>query len=127
MTFGERVREPREKLGLTIDEWAKILDVTPNTLYRWESGKVVPQKSNQTKIKNMLSITRDEVAMEIIKEALEADDGLAAVSALFGLFYGYLKVAGVGYGSLKPMLKPGTTLYNAVINYSQKVKYENDF
>lgn len=42
MTFAEQLRAHRDRLGLTQAECAKLLSVSPRTLWDWEQGKVQP-------------------------------------------------------------------------------------
>jgi transcriptional regulator with XRE-family HTH domain len=46
MRFGEKLREQRNKAGLTQDELAKMLGVTRNTLANYERGVSHPQNRN---------------------------------------------------------------------------------
>lgn len=42
MTFGERLREERERLGLSQPKLAAVAGTTKQTLFSWESGKTAP-------------------------------------------------------------------------------------
>jgi transcriptional regulator with XRE-family HTH domain len=42
MPIGERLREERERLGLTQPNFASIASTTKQTLFSWESGKTAP-------------------------------------------------------------------------------------
>jgi len=41
--FAVAVKHYREKNDLTLEEFARKIPTTLNTIYRWESGKVVPK------------------------------------------------------------------------------------
>jgi DNA-binding XRE family transcriptional regulator len=40
MTFPEKLKTHRERLGLTQAELASFLDVSPRAVWQWEKGKV---------------------------------------------------------------------------------------
>lgn len=42
MSLGERLREERERLGLSQPKFAAIVGATKQTLFSWESGKTAP-------------------------------------------------------------------------------------
>lgn len=42
MTIGERLREERERLGLSQPKFAALAGTTKQTLFSWESGKTAP-------------------------------------------------------------------------------------
>lgn len=42
MTFGARLREERERLGMSQPAYAAIAGTTKQTLFSWESGKTAP-------------------------------------------------------------------------------------
>lgn len=42
MTIGERLREERERLGLSQPKFAAIAGTTKQTLFSWETGKTAP-------------------------------------------------------------------------------------
>ncbi len=41
--FAVRLRMLREKAGLTVEELAEAMEVTPTTVYDWESTKSAPK------------------------------------------------------------------------------------
>jgi DNA-binding transcriptional regulator YiaG len=47
MSFAKAIKSERERLGLTQEECAAVLDVSPRKLWAWESGKSVPTKTEQ--------------------------------------------------------------------------------
>ena len=42
MTLGERLREERERMGLSQPKFAALAGTTKQTLFSWESGKTAP-------------------------------------------------------------------------------------
>lgn len=42
MSFGERLREERKRMGLSQPQFAALAGTTKQTLFSWESGKTAP-------------------------------------------------------------------------------------
>jgi len=47
------IKAKREDLGLTLEEMAHKLDVTLNTVWRWEQGRMTPTKRMQKAIRRL--------------------------------------------------------------------------
>ena len=62
MDIGKKLREAREKQGLSRDELVKKADITVNTLYKIETGKM-PKPSFEIvkKLSQALDISLDEL------------------------------------------------------------------
>ena len=50
---GNRLRQIREQQGFTQAEMADVLDVSPNTVSGWESGRIQPTGKNRQKIREL--------------------------------------------------------------------------
>ena len=50
----------RKRLGLSIDEFAKLLDVSPQSIYNWQTGKTVPRRAQLEKLASVRSIGKRE-------------------------------------------------------------------
>ena len=61
MTFGQAIKEKREKLGLTQQELAEKLFVSRQTVCRWENGTRCPDLIMAKKISIVLGIAMDEL------------------------------------------------------------------
>lgn len=61
MTFGEAIKEKREKLGLTQQELAEKLFVSRQTVCRWENGTRCPDLVMAKRIAMVLGISLDEL------------------------------------------------------------------
>ena len=61
MTFGQAIKEKREKLGLTQQELAEKLYVSRQTVCRWENGTRCPDLIMSKKIALVLGISLDEL------------------------------------------------------------------
>lgn len=62
MDVGKKIREEREKKGLSRDELVKKIDITVNTLYKIETGKM-PKPSFEIvkKLGQALNISLDKL------------------------------------------------------------------
>lgn len=49
---GHRIRTLRESKGISIRQMARFFNLTPQALYRWERGEVVPE------IQNLVALSR---------------------------------------------------------------------
>ena len=62
MDIGKKLREAREKKGLSRDELVKKADITVNTLYKIETGKMPkPSFEMVKKLSQALDISLDEL------------------------------------------------------------------
>ena len=61
MTFGQAIKEKREKLGLTQQELAEKLFVSRQTVCRWENGTRCPDLIMAKKISIVLGIAMDDL------------------------------------------------------------------
>ena len=72
MDFRERIIRYRDEKGLSQQELADLLQVTRQTVSRWESGKSRPQPGQAAHIFELLQIREEDVEAE---EAFGAADG----------------------------------------------------
>ena len=61
MTFGEAIKEKRERLGLTQQDLAEKLFASRQTVCRWENGTRCPDLIMAKKISMVLGISMDEL------------------------------------------------------------------
>ena len=54
-----RLRDLRRENNLTGSQLAKILDVTHATVYRWESGEIIPSQDNLKKLASYFNVSSD--------------------------------------------------------------------
>ena len=64
MAFGERLQEVRKRSGLTQEEFAEQLQVSRQSVSRWESGRGYPEMEKIIFICNRYGVTMDELFEE---------------------------------------------------------------
>ena len=63
MAFGERLQEVRKRSGLTQEEFAEQLQVSRQSVSRWESGRGSPEMEKIIFICNRYGVTMDELVL----------------------------------------------------------------
>jgi len=58
MDFGSRFRDARLKRNLTINDFAEIIGVTPETVNKWENNETPPSSENVDKACEILGVGR---------------------------------------------------------------------
>ena len=56
MTFGDRIRQAREKQGLSQEELARLVGISRNAISLWESNKTRPATGNLLRLPEMLAV-----------------------------------------------------------------------
>ncbi len=77
MSLGKAIAEYRKKHGWNQAEFAKLLDVHPSYVTRWETGRVQPRTKTLDKIANVLEVTVQELLVggtDSLAETLNIDD-----------------------------------------------------
>ena len=64
MTFSEKLIRLRKIKGITQDEFAAIVGVSRQAVYKWESGKSYPEVQKLLEIKSLFSISIDDLLDE---------------------------------------------------------------
>ncbi|MBP7279883.1 MAG: helix-turn-helix transcriptional regulator [Sedimentibacter sp.] len=59
--IGQRIRNEREKLGLTVEKLSEIIDLTPNYLGKVERGEKKPSLQTLVKISSCLRASLDRL------------------------------------------------------------------
>lgn len=47
---GEDIRSLRARLGMTREQFAKLLDVSPGSIFGWETGRTIPRGRSMTRV-----------------------------------------------------------------------------
>ena len=122
---GAKLRELREELGLSQEDWAKLLQVTTNTVARWEREALEPKGAHRKKVEHVLAISQDEKAMDTIKSTLKSEGGLPATAAFLGMLFGVMGALGLGLGLVAPLLKNKSSLLSGILEYAKGEKKNN--
>lgn len=59
--IGKRIQKYREERGISRNEFAELLNVTPPTVHRWETGVRMPDLATIMKIANILGVNVDDL------------------------------------------------------------------
>ena len=59
------IRELREAAGLTQVQLAHRLDVTPSSVYAWESGRSEPRASQLRAMAKLFGVSMDDIDFEL--------------------------------------------------------------
>ena len=65
MSIGELIRDRRKQLGMTQEELAQSVWVTPQAVSQWENGKTVPDPFNLSAIADALKMGKAELVGEL--------------------------------------------------------------
>jgi len=90
---GEEIRELRKKLGLTQEEFARLLGVGYTTINRWENGKSEPRGQASEILEKLKTIIEEaekgrDITLEELKEILKDLGNGRLVSNLSGIVPG---------------------------------------
>lgn len=72
MAFGERLQEVRKRSGLTQEEFAEQLQVSRQSVSRWESGRGYPEMEKIIFICNRYGVTMDGLFKEEVPHSRRA-------------------------------------------------------
>ncbi len=92
---GDQIRELRKKLGLTQEEFAKLLGVGFTTVNRWENGKSEPRGQALEALEKLKALVdeaekKKDFSVEDIREILKEIESGRLVSSLSGILPGSL-------------------------------------
>ena len=59
--IGNRIRKYRERRAMWRDEFSEMMDVSIQTVYRWENGERIPPVQTLMKIAHILGISTDDL------------------------------------------------------------------
>ncbi len=113
VVMSKMVQELRLRLGLTQSQFAKLVQVKPNTIASWEQKKGAPGNDSTKAIKDIEEMTNDGEFVRVVQDSLRKPDGLEAVAVLIGMILGLTKVTKLRYDVAKKMIYPGST-YNTL-------------
>lgn len=73
MTFGEKLKEARKKIGLSQEQFAEKLNISRSAVAKWESNIGVPDVSNLKSIAKLLNVSIDSLLDVETDTSAEAD------------------------------------------------------
>ena len=111
----EEIRELRKKLGLTQEEFARLLGVGYTTINRWENGKSEPRGQALEVLEKLKTIVEEaekgkDITLEELKEILKDLGNGRLVSNLSGIVPGSI-LGLVAAGGLVGFLTGLSTAY----------------
>ena len=120
-TIGEKIREYRQKKGLTQDALAAELHVSAQAVSKWENGKSLPDSSSMLELCEILKISVNDLLcgevvtvenynkelernlLEMVKAKEQADKRLLALEWVIGILSCIVLFAPILIGALLPM------------------------
>lgn len=66
------LRQMREDRGLSQEELAAIVEVSPFTIIRWEQGKVKPSATNVLKLARVLKVSGGTILRTVLRSSPQA-------------------------------------------------------
>lgn len=78
MGLSERLKENRERLGLSQGDVAEKLNITRQSISRWETGKGTPDLENLVLLSKLYQVSTDE----LLKESVDVKDTIIKNSRL---------------------------------------------
>lgn len=97
MTFGDKIRQAREKLGLTQQEVADHFGISREAVQQWEKNKARPRGAKLAKLAEVLQEKLQSLLTDDEEMPLSADE-LAAVAL-------YRKVAHDSRGMVRDLMR----------------------
>ena len=139
MTIGERLLKLRKEKNISQEELANILDVSRQTISKWETDQTNPDFDKIVPLCEYFGITSDELLSgkkDIIKErndctrskfaaTLAVSVGLYIISIVFIIFFSTIMdnpILGVCLFFITIAIATGLIIYNGIVNKVQKVE-----
>lgn len=79
MKFEENLLKLRKQKGLSQEELANKIDVTRQTISKWENGTTIPDLEKLVKLSEVFEISTDELIKGIDKEKYNNDSNINTV------------------------------------------------
>ena len=141
MTIGERLLKLRKEKNISQEELANVLDVSRQTISKWETDQTNPDFDKIVPLCEYFNITSDELLSgkkDIIKEKnnntrskfaanLAISVGLYIISLVFVIFFSTIMdnpILGVCLFFITIAIATGLIIYNGIVNRVQKAEIE---
>lgn len=128
--IGKQLKNIREELSLSQEAWAGLLQVTGNTIARWERREVEPSGAHKSKAKQVIAIFRDPRAKDAIKTTLGPAPGegeLSAVAALLGMIFGAMGYSRIDAEMAGNLFAPGSRIMRGIEKYVGYDRYGTSY
>ena len=76
MSIGEKIRDLRKKRGMSQEELAEALQVSRQTIYKWENDLTMPDASNLKALTRVLKVSYEELLEDKKTKNATKDDSL---------------------------------------------------
>lgn len=141
MTIGERLLKLRKEKNISQEELANVLDVSRQTISKWETDQTNPDFDKIVPLCEYFNITSDELLSgkkDIIKEKnnntrskfaanLAISVGLYIISLVFVIFFSTIMdnpILGVCLFFVTIAIATGLIIYNGIVNRVPKAEIE---
>lgn len=85
-SFGNNLRELRERIGRSQYQLGNLVGVTDKAVSKWENGTAYPSASNITKLCDVLGVTTDELLHCEYEATISSNGkGIFAIPKMSGL------------------------------------------
>lgn len=122
--LGQEFRNARDIFGLRQEDWARIFQVTPNTIAQWERGTLKASGANLRKIRHISRIVEDDRVVCVVREYLKYDDGVTVTAGILGMLFGIMEASGIGYQAVEVLVRSGSHLINAIKTLQNNITNE---
>lgn len=78
----EDIKSARDQLLLSQEEFARVFEVSPRTVIRWESGQSVPQGAAAKKLQTLFELLANNQTLREIREVAKRSDGTEILRSL---------------------------------------------
>ncbi|GAB6059436.1 helix-turn-helix domain-containing protein [Desulfonatronum parangueonense] len=113
--FPDLLRRTREKYDLELDDVARMLQVSQNTLNRWEKGIVIPTGDNRKRVELWIILANEPHVENIIHNMLKEPSGVLNLGGFFGTMAGVSNMVDrMCKGVLEGMVAPEGALMKAL-------------
>ncbi len=104
MTIGKRIKECREKVGLTQEELAKLLGVSKGAIGNYESDASYPKIENMTKLFEILKTDANYLFQDEFNN-YTSDDNVAHNLQEINLLQNYRKLDAISKESVEKLIE----------------------
>ena len=97
----EDIKSARDQLLLSQEEFARVFEVSPRTVIRWESGQSVPQGAAAKKLQTLFELLANNQTLREIKEVAKRSDGTEILRSMINQPGGNVSLDALSIGSAR--------------------------